>query len=67
MIKAEDFTYKTRCKGMYFENRKITNNSNYIVFYKGEFVGEVGTKKDACKFIENLVKYQKLTYTAIYI
>lgn len=65
-MKRADFTYKTNCKGEIFKGRKITNKSNYCVFYKGEFIGEVGTKKDAEKFIANLIKYDKLTYTQEY-
>lgn len=63
---AKDFTFATRQKGRIFGSRKITNNSNYVVFFKGEFVGEVGTKRDAERFIKNLVKYQKLEYTQEY-
>ena len=67
MIRKEDFTFKTNCKGQIFGTRKITNNSNYIVFYQELFVGEVGSKTDAIKYIDNLVEHQKLTYTAKYI
>lgn len=66
MIKINDFTVETKCKGKVFGNRKITNNSNHVVFYKGEFVGEVMTKEAARAFINNLVKYQKLEYTQEY-
>ena len=64
-----DFTYKTGCKGETFKDIttgydvKIRNKSIYCVFYKGGFIGEVQTKKDAEKFIANLIKYNKLTYT----
>ena len=63
-MKHSDFTFKTKCKGKMIGAYKITNNSNYLVFYKGKFVGELRTKKDAIDFIDNLVKYQKLEYTA---
>lgn len=62
----QDFTYQTRCKGQIFNNTKITNNSNYCIFYKGDFVGEVKTKKDAEDCIANFIKYNKLTYTQTY-
>ena len=65
-IKINDFTVETKCKGKVYGTYKITNNSNHLVFYKGEFVGEVKTKKDARAFINNLVKYQKLEYTQEY-
>lgn len=67
MIKREDFTYATKQKGKIFNGtNKIRNNSNYVVFYKGQYNGELATKKDAERYIDNLVKYQKLTYTAEY-
>ena len=62
-IKVENFTIRTKCKGMKFGDREIRNNSNHIIFYDGVFVGEVRTKTDAHKFISNLVTNQKLTYT----
>ena len=63
MIKREEFTLATNQKGKVYGDKKITNNSNYIVFYAGKFVGEVKTQKDAIKFIQNLIEHQKLTYT----
>ena len=67
-----DFTYRTDCKGETFTNietgytQKIRNKSIYCVFYKGGFIGVVQTKKDAERFIANLIKYNKLTYTQEY-
>lgn len=67
-----DFTYKTDCKGKIFKKittgyeEKIRNKSVYCVFYKGGYLGTVMTKKDAERFIANLIKYHKLTYTAEY-
>ena len=67
-----EFTYKTDCKGETFTNiatgyiQKIRNKSIYCVFYKGDFIGVVETKKDAERFIANLIKYNKLTYTQEY-
>ena len=64
-----DFTYLTHCKGEIFNNTvyklaiPIRNNSNYCIFYKGNFIGEVRTKKDAEAFIGNLIRHNKLTYT----
>ena len=66
MIKREDFTYATRQKGKMFGKVKITNNSNYVVFYNACYIGEVRTKTDAEKYIANLIKYQKLKYTQEY-
>ena len=62
-MKINEFTFETKLKGQVYGNRKITNNSNYIVFYKGQFVGEVKTRKDAQRYIENLIRHQKLEYT----
>lgn len=67
-----DFTYRTDCKGETFTDietgytQKIRNKSIYCVFYKGGFIGTVQTKKDAERFIANLIKYNKLTYTQEY-
>ena len=67
-----DFTYRTDCKGETFTNietgytQKIRNKSIYCVFYKGGYIGLVQTKKDAERFIANLIKYNKLTYTQEY-
>ena len=65
-IKTEDFTVKTKCKG-YVKGRygdvKITNNSNHVIFFKGKYIGEERTNKDAIALINNLVKYQKLEFT----
>lgn len=67
MIRKEDFSLQTKCKGcVYNGSYKITNNSNYIIFYKGSFWGEVRTKRDAIECIDNLVKYQKLEFTVTY-
>ena len=63
MINKSDFTFITKQKGKSFGIRKITNNSNYIIFHKGNFIGEVRSQKDAISFIDNLVKHQKLEYT----
>ena len=65
-IKKEDFTVKTKCKGNVYGAIKITNNSNHLIFFKGEYIGEVRTNKDAIAFINNLVKYQKLKFTQEY-
>lgn len=68
----DEFTYYTNCKGETFTNvvykfqETIRNKSLYCVFYKGEYIGKVETKKDAEKFIANLIKYNKLTYTQEY-
>lgn len=67
-----EFTYKTNCKGESFKNistgyeEKIRNKSLYCVFYKGGYIGAVSTKKDAERFIANLIKYNRLTYTQEY-
>lgn len=61
-----DFTFETKCKGKAFGDYKITNNSNWIVYYKGKFVGELKTKKNAIDFIDNLVRHNKLEYTQEY-
>ena len=67
-----DFTYKTNCKGQVFTNvatgykQKINNKSVYCVFYKGDYIGVVETKKAAERFIENLIRHDKLTYTQEY-
>lgn len=63
MIKREDFRYETKCKGKLIGDYKITNNSDYLVWYKDQFVGQLKTKKDAIDFIDNLVEHQKLEYT----
>ena len=62
-IKKEDFSFATHRKGDIYNGRKVRNNSNYIVFHKGNFVGELKNKSNAIAFIDNLVKYQKLEYT----
>lgn len=67
-----DFTYRTDCKGETFANiatgftDKIRNKSIYCVFFKGDYIGKVQTKKDAERLIANLIKYNKLTYTQEY-
>ena len=58
-----DFTILTGQKGNTFNGRKITNNSTQVIFYKGEYVGEVRTKKNATAYIANLVEHQRLEYT----
>lgn len=71
-MERTDFTYRTDCKGETFTNiatgytEKIRNKSIYCVFYKGGFIGIVETKKAAERFIANLIKYNKLTYTQEY-
>lgn len=62
-INKDNFKILTHQKGAIYAGRKITNNSNHIVFYNDTFVGEVKTQKDARRFIDNLVKYQRLVYT----
>lgn len=68
----DDFTYKTDCKGETFTNivtgytQKIRNKSIYCVFYKDGYIGDVQTKKDVERFITNLIKYDRLTYTQEY-
>ena len=63
-MKRNVFSYKTNCKGeIYNGGYKIRNNSNYCIFYKGNFIGEVGSKKDAERYIDNLIRHNKLTYT----
>ncbi|MCR5690738.1 MAG: hypothetical protein K6G62_00765 [Eubacterium sp.] len=65
-IEKSNFTYKKNCKGQVFDGRKITNNSSYVVLYNGSLVGEVATLKEARSFIDNLVRHQRLKYTAEY-
>ena len=62
-INKDNFKILTQQKGAIYAGRRITNNSNCIVLYNETFVGEVKTKKDARRFIDNLVKYQRLVYT----
>lgn len=63
MIQREHFKVVTKQKGQIYKGRKITNNSNHIVLYKGDFVGEVRSKSDSERLISNLIKYQRMEYT----
>ena len=65
-IRREDFSYIKGRKGKTFGSVCITNNSNYVVLFKGGYVGEVGGKKQAELFIDNLIRYQRLEYTQEY-
>ena len=64
-----DFTYLKGLKGKTFKiltngiDRKITNNTSYCLFYKGEFLASFKSKTAVENYIDNLVRHNRLIYT----
>ena len=69
IIKREDFTFNKGYKGQTFRiltngiDRQITSNSYYCLFYKGEFLASLKSKKATESYIDNLVRHNRLRYT----
>jgi len=63
-MNKSNFFYLTRQKGQIFNGYKITNNSNYILFYrenestKAILIGEFKTKSDTLKYIDKIAEIE---------